>query len=428
MKLEVDTSAPTVAKISLQVPAEEFEKEVRGGLKSVSGNVRMKGFRPGKVPLKYLEKQFGEGVRNQVKENFVQKAYGRAVEENELKPMSHPRLAEEDLELADDGSFTVDFEVPLRPQIALPEYRGLPATSELEPVMDEQIDTTIDELRKSQSTPEPAGDDGMDEDGFVIADVTFEHEGNVVWERESIRLNTVSVPPGVDEELFAKDLLGAKDEDRLEFPVTLPEFIEDEDLRGEEGVCRVDVSQAMRLVPPSDEDLIGVLGDEVSDMESMRSFVRKKLEENARERENHRLETMLLDQVLERVDVELPEAMVDQQTEARLEQLAGQMEGASDEEVAAAKEGQREATRAEAAKGIKALLVVESIGEKEELLVTREDIDEQFAVIAERNQSSVDEVKQYYSENNLGQQLAIEILEKKVRRFLRENADVSDPA
>lgn len=428
MKLEVDTSAPSVAKVSLNVPAEEFEKEVRGGLASVSGNVRMKGFRPGKVPLKYLEKQFGEGVRSQVKENFVQKAYGRAVEENKLKPLSHPRISEEDLELEEDGSFAVDFEVPLRPVVDLPDYRGLKATSELEPVMDEQIDTTIDELRKSQSTPEPAGEDGVDEDGFVLANVLFLHDELLVWEREGIRLNTVSVPPGVDEEQFAKDLLGAKDGDVLEFPITLPEFIEDEELRGEEGTCRVEVNQAMRLVPPSDEDLIGVLGDEVTDMDSMRAFVRAKLEENARERENHRLETLLLDRVLESVDVELPETMIEQQTEARLAQLAGQMEGASEEEIEAAKEAQRDATRAEALKGMKALFVVETIGEKEELLVTREDIDEQFASIAERNQSDVNEVREYYSENNLGQQLAIEILEKKVRRFLRENADVSDPA
>lgn len=428
MKLEVDNSASTVAKISLNVPAEEFNKEVMGGLRSVSQNVRMKGFRPGKIPLKVLEKQYGEDVRKQVKENFLQKAYGQAVEENELKPIAHPRLAPEALELGEDGSFSVDFEVPLRPVFDLPEYKGLSVSSELEPVMEEQVDTTIDELRQGQSTPEPAGDEGLNENGFVIADLAFVHGEDVVFERDGIRLNTVSVPPGVDEELFKDGLLGAKDGDELEFPMELPEFIDNEAARGEKGTCAIKVSQAMRLVPPTDEALVETLGDDVTDMASLRAFVQTKLEENAQERENHRLETQLLDQILEKTDVELPESMVEQQTESRLAQMIGQMEGADDEAKEKAKEEARESTRAEAAKGLKALLVVEALGEKEELLVSNQDIEGELANIATRNQSTLEEVREYYSENNLGQQLAIEILEKKVRGFLRENADVQVPA
>ncbi len=430
LKLEVDTSAPTVAKISLNVPKDEFEKEVQSGLRSVSGNVRKKGFRPGKIPVKLLEKEFGEDVRKQVKENFLQQAYGQAVEENELKPIAHPRLAPENLEMSEDGSFSVDFEVPLKPTFELPEYKGLTATSELEPVMDEQIDTTIDELRQGQSTPEPAGDEGLEESGFVVANISFHHEGESVFDREDMRLNTVSVPPGVDAEAFAEGLKGAKAGDDIEFPMELPDFLEKEEIRGEQGICKIHVTECMKLVPPTDEKLVETLGDEVTDMDSLRKFVAEKLGENAQERENHRIETDLLDRVLDMTEVELPETMVAQQAEARLQQLQTQMEGSgsSEEDIAKAKEDEAESARAEAAKGLKALLVVESIGEKEELLVSNDDIETELAGIAMRNQTAIDEVREYYSKNNLGQQLAIEILEKKVRRFLRENADVQSPA
>jgi FKBP-type peptidyl-prolyl cis-trans isomerase (trigger factor) len=77
---------------------------------------------------------------------------------------------------------------------------------------------------------------------------------------------------------------------------------------------------------------------------------------------------------------------------------------------------------------MRALLVVEAIGEKEELLVTNPDLETELMAIAARNQTTVEEVKEYYEQNNLGQQLAIEILEKKVRRFLRESADIQSPA
>ena len=165
-------------------------------------------------------------------------------------------------------------------------------------------------------------------------------------------------------------------------------------------------------------------------MDGLRAFVKERLEENAQESENQRVETALLDQVLQATEVELPSVMVEQQADARIAQMAEQMaqSGASEEDVEKAKETEKEAATADAAKGLKALLVVETLGETEELLVSNEDIDTELASIAARNQSTVEEVRNYYGENNLGQQLAIEILEKKVRRFLRENADIQDPS
>ena len=434
MQLEVDTSVQATAKVSLNVPADEFETEVKNGLRAASRNVRMKGFRPGKVPLKVLEKQFGDSIRGEVKERFVQKAYGQALEENKLKPIAHPRLSPDEMEMEEDGSFKLEFEVPLRPAFDLPDYRGLTATSELEPVMDEQIDTTLAEIRQQQSTPEAAGEDGMDENGFVVASISFQHDGKEVFEREGMRLNTSSVPPGVDAEEFTAGLVGVKDGEQLEFNMTLPDFLEEEELRGKEGTCVIKVAEAMKLVPPTDETLVEMLGGgapdaEIKDMDGVRKFISERLGENNQERENHRQETELLDQVLQATKVELPDKMMEEQTEARLAQIAQEMEqkGASEEEIEKAKTEQRDAARTEAEKGLKALLVVEAIGEAEELLVNNDDMGAELANIAQRNQTSVEEVQEYYSKNNLGQQLAIEILEKKVRRFLRENADIKAP-
>ncbi|MEL6431433.1 MAG: trigger factor [Planctomycetota bacterium] len=430
MKLEVDTSSPGIAKVSLRVPSDEFQKEVKEGLQHVSRGVRMKGFRPGKIPVQMLEKQYGESIRAEVKERFVQRAYGQAVEENELKPIAHPRLGPDALELASDGSFDVEFEVPLKPTFELPDYKGLSATSELEPVMDEQLDATLEELRRGQSTPTEAGDEGVDEDGFVVANLTFEANGETVFEREGIRLGVLSPPPGVDADLFKEGLVGTKDGEDLEFPMEIPEFVENEDVRGEKGTAKLHVTSAMRLVPPTDDELLGMFGDDVSNMDELRTFLQARLEENAQERENQRIESALLDEVLEKTDVDLPAPMLEQQTEARLEQLTQQMEqqGATEEQLEEARTSGRADAEADARKGLKALLVVERIGEAESLLVSSEDMDEELARIAERNQTDIEEVRKYYGQNNLGQQLAIEILEKKVRRFLRENAEVKDPA
>ena len=89
---------------------------------------------------------------------------------------------------------------------------------------------------------------------------------------------------------------------------------------------------------------------------------------------------------------------------------------------------ERDSAREEATKGLKALLIVETLGEKEDLMVTQEDIQEEIQNIAQRNQSTVEEVTKYYTENNLGQQMAIELLERKVRGFLSEQAVVKEPS
>lgn len=430
MKLEVDTSTPTVAKVTLSVPSDEFQREVQQGLGRVSRNVRMKGFRPGKVPAKLLEKQFGDDVRNEVKERFVQQAYGQAVEEHSLRPIAHPRLGPDDLALGEDGSFAVEFEVPLKPDFELPDYKGLAITSELEPVMDEQVEAALEEIRKGQSTPTAAGDDGIDAEGFVVAKVRFMQGEKEVMEREGIRLGPKAAVQGVDPEEFEKALVGAKDGDTIELAMTIPDFVEDEDARGKDGTCVIEVTNAMNLVPPTDEELVSLFGDEVTDLDSLEAFVRARLEEQAQQREEQRQESALLDQVLQAVDVDLPAPMIEQQTEARLGQLTQQMQqqGAGEEDLEKARTEGRADAEEDARKGLKALLVVEQLGEAEGLLVSGDDVEAELRNIAERNQADLDEVREYYGKNNLGQQLAIEILEKKVRRFLRENADVKDPA
>ena len=102
--------------------------------------------------------------------------------------------------------------------------------------------------------------------------------------------------------------------------------------------------------------------------------------------------------------------------------------GVEADKIEAEVEQQRPAAREEAEKGLRALLVVEAIGEKESLLVTNDEIEAELASIAERNDAPVEEVREYYMKNNLGQQMAVEVLERKVRTFLRESAKIEEPS
>ncbi|MFT4542297.1 MAG: trigger factor [Planctomycetota bacterium] len=428
MDVTVEKTSKTLAKVSFNVEAQEFRKEYENGLRQVGGNTRLKGFRPGKVPLKVLEKTHGVDVRKQVREFFLQRAYQQAVEEEKLRPISHPRIDLEKLNEEEIGGFTLDFEIPLRPEIELPEYLGMKIDSELEPVVDGEIESALDELRRQQSTPEPAGEEGIDENGVVMCTVTFLHGENVQLERENLRLSPATPPPGVEPEAFKDALTGSKEGDVVELSMQLPETLDDEEARGQEGICRMTVAEAYKMVPPSEEDIMKLV--EVESADELHAKVRERLQESKGVREQNRIEGALLDKLVETTDIELPDTLLDEQTEARLKQLHDQMaeQKMDHDEIHKAMDEQRETARTDAARGLKALLLVETLAEKEELLVTREEMDAEFVSIAERNQSTVEEVREYYGRNNLGQQMAIEILERKVRTFLREKAEIIEPS
>ncbi len=428
MDITVDQSDPCNAQVSTRISASEFRSEFNHGLRTAGGSMKMKGFRPGKVPLKVLEQQFGEQMRHDVMQTFLNKAYQQAVEENELKPMASPRIVSKEPEPNDQGDYSIDFTVPLKPQFEVRDYKGMEIESEIAPVLPELVQAELENVRNSESLPEPAGEEGIDEKGVILCDVNFLHEGESVLERKGLRLAAHTPPPGLDPEAYTKALTGAKDGDVIEMEMTLPADLENEAACAQPGTCRFEVSQAFRMVPPADEDLCKKY--EVEDIPGLETKIREHMEKGAQANEDARQESALLDRVIQQVDMALPDTIIDEQTEQRLHQMEHELkeQGMDPEQINAQLAEQGGTARDEAERGLKALLIVEAVGTQEELLVNAEDIQTELGAIAERNQVPLEEVRKYYAENNLAQQMTVEILERKVRKFLRENAEVTTPS
>lgn len=427
MEVTVEKQKTNVAKVQFTVPKEDFDKAYRQGIQQMRQRARMKGFRPGKAPVQLIEKHHGAEIQDDVKQHFLRQAYSKAVEDNSLRPMAHPRIQKDDTDLSEDGSFAMEFEISLRPDIEVTGYQGMEIESELEPVTGVNVEEALEEFRRQQSRTEEA-EGGIQEDGLALCTVQFLHGEDEVFRREGLRLSPQTAPPGVDGDAFKEALVGKNAGDRVELDMTLPDTLPDEEKRGQAGQCVIEITQAFNMVPPTDEELCELL--DVEDADALRAKVRESLEESSRERENNRIETALLDRLIESCEAELPEPVLEEQTQTRLNALAQRLSqsGMPEEEIEKELENQKATAREEAHKGLKALLVVETLGEKEDLMVTQENIQAELQSIAARNQTGVDEVRKYYAENNLGQQMAIELLERKVRRYLREQAKVTEPS
>jgi trigger factor len=428
VQVTLEKLGPCQAKVHFTVPGDEFRGAIRRALANAGRNVRMKGFRPGHVPEKVIEKQFGAQIRNEAIEHFARQAFEQAVKENSLKVVGFQRINVQDVAILEGADVTHQFEVSLRPEVELGEYKGTPIESELEPVMDHEVDDALKNFKMQQAHPEPAGDAGLPLEGMALVKVEWFHGDESVLVRDGLRLSPETPTPGADPEAFKSALLGVKDGETREIAMVFPEDFDKVELRGKPGVCRLSIAQAYKMIPPSDDEVLRFF--DVKDEAALKATVREKIEEAKRDQENQRIESALLDKLLAAQAFELPGMMLEEQTNSRLRQLARQLEQQEvpKEKIEEQVESQRESTRETAARGMRALFLVQAIAEKENLLVNREDMESELAAIAERNKASVDEVNEYYKKNNLFDQMAIEILERKVRKFLRENAKVSVPS
>jgi FKBP-type peptidyl-prolyl cis-trans isomerase (trigger factor) len=159
-------------------------------------------------------------------------------------------------------------------------------------------------------------------------------------------------------------------------------------------------------------------------------FVKARVAEAKQQQEDARIENKILEDLLAQHTVELPKMMLDEQTRVRLETMGREMQqqGAPDDKIREALEAQRPQAEEAAAKGLRALFLVQTIGEREKLLVTREDMEAELGAIAARNRAPIEEVREFYTKNKGFDQMAVELLERKVRQFLRENAAISTPS
>lgn len=425
MQVTYEKTGPCAAKVSFQVPASDFEGEVQKALKHAGRNVRMKGFRPGKVPMHVLEKGYGADIRKEAMQHFVQKAYGQAVTENELKPIGIEKLSMDDLGLDDDGNFGHEFEISLRPEIELGTYKGLEVVSDTTPASDEEVAAALLDVQRQRASVEPAEDEGLPEDGMAQCKVKWVVDDETVLDRDDLRLSPSEPIPGVDAEAYAKAMLGAKDDDEFDLELTIPDEFEKEELRGKTGTCSMTIIKAFRIEMPPLEDLLTLF--EVEDEAALNETIRTKIGEAKAEQEDRRIETELIGQLVETHPMDLPETMVQQQADARVKQYEEGLvkQGLAEETVAKEVENHAATARDGAEKGVRSLFLIQAIAEKEELLVTREEMMAEFDTIAERNQTKREEVQKYYEENHMVDQMALEVLERKVRGFLRDNAKIS---
>jgi trigger factor len=430
MQTTVESTAKHTVKLTIEVPVDEFTKDLDRAYRSIANQVKIPGFRKGKVPKKIIDAQIGRDV---VREEFLSSSvpvyFRDAVRGEDLAPISDPDIALEQVEDDKPLIFTAIVEIRPRLELAPEDYRGLKVERPDTSVTDQEIDEWIERLRERFAELEPVERPAQDGD-FVTIDIrSTVHDEEVAEVTRTDYLYLVSSAefgPKLDQELAGK-----RAGDILKFNDELPERF-GEELGGTEVSFQVLVKDVKARKLPETDDDFAKTASEFDTLDQLRDDLRERLGELKDREAQGVLRDRALQAMIDTVDVELPDLLIEEETEHRVAHAKERAEraGVTLEQVLEAQGWDearlREDSRDHAIRAIKSDLVLEGISRAEHLEVTADEIGTEIAVLAQTYGREPKEVAKALEKSGQMVTLAGDIIRGKALDLLVEYADIAD--
>lgn len=407
MSLQVEKMEKNMAKLTIEVSAEELDKAMQNAYQKAKGKISIPGFRKGKAPRKMIEQMYGKGIFLEDAANaLIPEHYSKALEECELEIVSQPEI---DVTQAEPGKpFIFTAEVAVKPEVTLGEYKGLEVPKAEIEVTDEEVDAEIKKEQEKNSRTVTIEDRAaqnedivtIDFEGFVD-DVAFDGGKGTEY---PLTLGSNTFIPGFEEQL-----VGAKTGDYVDVNVTFPEEYQAPELAGKAAVfkCEVKKIEAKEL-PELDDDF----AKDVSEFDTLAEYkdsIRKNLVEKKESDAVRAKEDAAIDKVIENAQMEIPEAMIQSQCRQMADDFSRRMQsqGLSMEQyfqfTGLTAEKMMEDMKPQALKRIQTRLVLEKIAEVENIQPSEEEISEEISKMAEMYKMEADKLKELLGERELEQ-------------------------
>ncbi len=407
MSLQVEKMEKNMAKLTIEVSAEDLDKAMQNAYLKARGKISIPGFRKGKAPRKMIEQMYGKGIFLEDAANaLIPEHYGKALEECDLEIVSQPEI---DVVQAEPGkAFIFTAEVAVKPEVTLGDYKGLEVPKSDVEVTDEDVDAEIKKEQEKNSRTVTVEDRGaengdittIDFEGFVDG-VAFEGGKGTDY---PLTLGSGSFIPG-----FEDQLVGAKAGDHVEVNVTFPEEYQAAELAGKAAVFQCDVKKVeAKELPELDDDF----AQDVSEFDTLAEYkedVKKNLTEKKEKEARTAKENAAVDKAIENAQMEIPDAMVDTQVRQMLNDFASRMQsqGLTMEQyfqfTGMTAEKMQEEMKPQALKRIQTRLVLEKIAETENIQPTEEEVNEEISKMAEMYKMEADKLKELLGDRELEQ-------------------------
>lgn len=428
MPSTVEQLSPTRVKITVEVPFADLKPSMDKAYRQIARSVNIPGFRQGKVPPIVIDQRFGRGaIIQEALNEALPQFYGKAVQDLNLSPLAQPEVEVTKLEDGDLIEFTA--EVDVRPEFDLPDFSTLQVTVDPVEVPDAQVDEQVELLRNRFGSREAVDRPAQDGD-IVTIDLVARKDGedlpDATAEGLDYTVGSGQMLDGLDEavtglsagetQAFASTLVGGP-------------------LKGDEADIEVTVTKVQQQELPAIDDDFAQLASEFDTVDEMRADLAERLTAGARLEQASRVRDAVLEQLIQQLDIAVPENLLTTELDARKEQINSQLAEAQitlEDYLAETEDGQdEEAFWAEIEKrsvdALKAQIILDKVAEDRELSVDQNDLTSHIIRKAQQENTSPNEIAEHLQEHpHHIDEYMLEIRRSKALALIVESATVSD--
>ena len=398
MSVQVENLEHNMAKLTIEVSAEEVEKALQTAYNKQKSNISVPGFRKGKVPRAMIEKMYGAGVFYEDAANtLMQDSYPAALDESGVDVVSRPSI--EVVQIEKGQPFIYTAEVAVKPEVELGKYMGVTVTKIDTTVTDEEVDEALEQERQQSSRTVDVTDRAVQDGDIAVIDFEGFADG-VAFEGGKGENYSLEIGSHSFIDTFEEQLIGKNIGDELDVNVTFPEQYQAADLAGKPAVFKVKINGIKaKELPELNDDFASDKGNDT--LAEYKEEVKKNLVEKKEEEAKRTKEDEAIQKIIDKSKMDIPEAMVKTQCETMVEEFAQRIaqSGLTMEQYmqfsGITVDQLMEQVKPEAMTRIQSTLVLEAIVKEENIEISDEELDAEIEKMAQGYGMEVDKLKEY---------------------------------
>ncbi len=410
----------------MELPEEAVSRQLKKAYNRLNRSAKVRGFRPGKVPLTILKRHYGDQVNQEVGLELVNETLMAALEQTEMEVVSQSDLDRKPLQ--EGQPFHYSFVVELKPQVTAQDYKNIPAKRPPVDVSDEEVAAELELRRQTNFHLKSIGEPRPIQQGdHAVLDFKTFADGKPVPDGEAQGFH-LEVGSNRFSPEFENELIGASKGEEREIQVAFPVDYGNKNLAGKNVTFQVAVKDVKEKVLPELNDEFAKGLGEFDSLEDLRSAVRQELETSKIKRIEDEIWVQISDELIKRNPFEVPKSMVEQELQRMLDTIRYRLssQNLTLEQAGMDEETFRERNRELAEKRVRTSILLEKISHQESLEISDEELDQSLHSTAERMNQPYDKVKDFYLRSNMMDSYKHQLLEDKVINYLRDQADIGE--
>ena len=416
MQVSVENISTVETRLKIQVPAEEVKKQIDARLREIGKQVRLKGFRPGRIPFSVLNQRYGPQAKQEVIQQTAQTALQQAVEQESLRIAANPRVETDPV--LDDSGLQIDAIIEIYPELAAIDVSEIAIERPDVSVVDDDVAEMLETLKKQRIKWNDVERSPVDGDQALI-EYTAQADEETIPEEGNLRLAIILGESGFDalEKALRKLSPGDEKKLKLEFPADFREPA----LAGKKAEMALTLSKVQESeVPEVDQEFTRSFGVDSGDVEELKTEIHKNLERELGQAVSTQLKAQLADRLLEmHPDLEVPASIVNNEAHNMLQQM---LRGAKLDITSEMLDHFKEP----ATKRVRSGLLLAEIAQQNKIKIDGPKVREAIELIAQTYEEPQEVVKMYYNDQRLLQSVENSVLEDQVVDWVVNNAKVTD--